>query len=61
MRVESVMTASPSTSTGTRSWPLSCAHRRAVGRVDLDGLDLEALVGQRERDALDVGGVGEAV
>ena len=37
------------------------AHGRAVGGVDVDGLDLEALVSERERDALDVGGVAEAV
>ena len=37
------------------------AQRRAVGLVDLDGLHLEALVGERERDPLDVRGVLEAV
>ena len=36
------------------------AHRRAVVRVHLDRLDLDAFVRERERDALDVGGVGEA-
>jgi hypothetical protein len=35
------------------------ADRRAVGRVDVDPLDRDALVGERERDALDVGGEGD--
>jgi hypothetical protein len=37
------------------------AQRRAVGGIDGDGLDLEPLVRERERDPLDVGGVAEAV
>ena len=37
------------------------AHGRAVGRIDVDPLDGDALVPGRERDALDVGGERDAV
>ena len=37
------------------------AQRGAVGRVERDRLHLDALVREGERDALDVGGVGDAV
>jgi hypothetical protein len=36
-------------------------NRRAVGVVDHDRLDRDALVGKRERDPLDVGGERSAV
>ena len=52
---ESLTTSSPSTSTGTSVWPLTCLDGRAVVRVDVDPLDREALVAGGKRDPLDVG------
>ena len=51
---ESLTTSSPSTSDGHERLPAHRLDRRAVERVDVDPLDLDALVAGGERDALDV-------
>ena len=61
MTGESVITSSPSTSTGTSGCPLTAIDRAAVVGGHVDPFDLEPLVGECQRDPLAVRGEWDPV